>query len=135
MKESIKNFLLNKNLELNIHRKNDFRNFKIYNVPYYKEEFNYIGSLIIIQGILFSTVKIPVRAFYMIINFIFINLRKEEIKLMSFYVLKFISILIGVYSYENLRHSDMFKYYIDESIRSIKGGKLFSFMKIFEVSF
>ena len=127
----LENLIVNKNLRKSTETSLNLRTFNIHMIPVYKEELINLSSLIITKSIFFNMINLPIRVIVMSISKVFGMLKNDESKLLFYYLIKASILLIGYFSLNLLEKSMLFEI-IDSNIRSIKGLKLFSFMKIFE---
>lgn len=100
MKERITQYLTNKNLKADISTNNNFRDFELFKVPFYKEHFLCVTSLFVLNSIIFNLFKVPIRALVMLVTSLRIQLTQSEIKLMQYYILKTTILISSIVSYE-----------------------------------
>ncbi len=95
--------LINKNLKKDIVANCPFRQFNIIKVPEYKESLIFISSLIIVNAIIFNLIRLPIRVIVMFIMKLLNGLTREESKLLFYYSLKVILLLLSYYLFD-VRH-------------------------------
>lgn len=88
--------IVNRNMIEDIENNNDFRNFKLYRIPKYKEQYLFMASLMVINSIIFNVFVLPLRVIYFIFKATVSSI-KNEMFYLKYYLIKLLFIISAVF--------------------------------------